>query len=82
MTYLPLPDRTAYSIRANVISVEILITPKIQPRHKWARRWNLSKLVVCEFYAEASGCRSDQMYWNRMEYCGIMWFRSMHVPCP
>ena len=34
MTYLPLPDRTAYSIRANVISVEILITPKIQPGHR------------------------------------------------
>ena len=45
MTYSPLPDHTAYSIRANVISVEILITQKIQPRHKWARRWSLSKLA-------------------------------------
>ena len=34
MPYLPLPVHTAYSIRANVISVEILITPKIQPGHR------------------------------------------------
>ena len=34
MNYSPLPDRTAYSIRANLIIVEILITPKIQPGHR------------------------------------------------
>jgi len=34
MTYLPLPDRAAYSIRANLIIVEILITAKIQTGHR------------------------------------------------
>jgi len=34
MAYLPLPDRTAYSIRANPIIVEILITAKIQTGHR------------------------------------------------
>jgi len=48
MTYLPLPNRTAYSISANVIIVEILITAKIQTGHRapqMARHWSLSKLV-------------------------------------
>jgi hypothetical protein len=34
MTYLSLPDRTAYSIRANLIIVETLITAKIQTGHR------------------------------------------------
>jgi hypothetical protein len=34
MTDLPLQPHAAYSIRDNVISVEILITPKIQPGHR------------------------------------------------
>jgi len=34
MTYLPLPDHTAYSIRANLIIVEILIIAKIQTGHR------------------------------------------------
>lgn len=34
MTYLPLPDRTAHSIRANIIIVENLITAKIQTGYR------------------------------------------------
>jgi hypothetical protein len=34
MTYLPLPDRAAYSICANFIIVEILITVKMQTGHR------------------------------------------------